>query len=831
MNGEYFETAEVSDIGRKRKNNEDACLRIDAHGVFLVADGMGGQSGGDIASETIITTLQEVFGKTSAEDDNTLPKRIAVFRAATNRASKWIKDFADEKVVGQMGSTIVALIVDPRDPHRAVGMHAGDSRLYRYRNGELKQITVDHSAVNAMAAKLGIPIEKVPAKYQNELLRAVGLAESVELEKTPVDVSSGDIFMICSDGLCKMVSDNAIAKIIKDGLRSDAQAIAQSLVNAANEAGGKDNVTVVIVKARDLSSAPRLAEPDDDDKTPIPPADLLASLPPPAPPASDTPRPDSDDIRGDTPQTPTSDAPEKKVEARPASPEKFADPVTPAGETQTHFITRADAKRSKETRPAPAAVPEKKKPTDDKDDPSEAPTPTKGPPVGLIIGIVVALAVGGGILFALKSKSSSAPPATTPPAVPSAVAAAPPPSPAPTTPPPPPASSSQAQTQTAYNDAMNNARAAWSKSDFNGVVSFTATALQVIPGDAAATKLAADAQAQLKTQDSWRTAFVNGRTAFGNGDYKNALAWANEALKYIPGEKSASELRDSAQQKLSETSAADGKYQAAWRAGEAALKNDDLSTANEKAQEMLAIRPNDPNAQDIIKQSGQMMDYESAQHAFDGGDYDYALQICQNYSTVDAFQQLAQKCQAEQASLNDAKNRLASGDYSFAGSLQGTALARKAAFAKLLAQAASEQQILDKLQALKNSGDWQAVINALADSANAALVNKPPFQALNQWAKSAAAAVQSQKQLQQANTTFEEMLVWFNIKRPTDPYIQTSEARQQVRYDGQLDDKQRQEYLATIAQLQTIFASSGLLNQNNRAKLLKDLEDTVAHHE
>jgi len=261
------------------------------------------------------------------------------------------------------------------------------------------------------------------------------------------------------------------------------------------------------------------------------------------------------------------------------------------------------------------------------------------------------------------------------------------------------------------------------------------------------------------------------------------------------------------------------------------LKNDDLSTANAKAQEMLAIRPNDPTAQDIIKQSSQMMDYESAQHAYNEGDYDYALQICQNYSTVDTFQQLAQKCQTEQATFNDAKGRLASGDYSFVGNLQGTALAHKAAFAKLLKQADSEQQTLSKLQALKSSGNWQAAASTLADPANAALVNKPPFQAINQWAKSGADAVQNQKQLQQANATFEEMLVWFNIKRPNDPYIQTSEARQQVRYDGQLDDKQRQEYLTTIAQLQTIFASSGLLNQNNRAKLLKDLEETVAHHE
>ena len=378
---------------------------------------------------------------------------------------------------------------------------------------------------------------------------------------------------------------------------------------------------------------------------------------------------------------------------------------------------------------------------------------------------------------------------------------------------------------------MNNARTAWGKGDFNGVVSFTATALQLMPGDAAATKLAADAQGQLKTQDSWRTAFINGRTAYGNGDYKNALAWANEALKYIPGEKSASQLRDNAQQKVSESSDDDQKYQAAWRAGEAALKNDDLSTANTKAQEMLAIRPNDPTAQDIIKQSSQMMDYESAQHAYNEGDYDYALQICQNYSAVNSFQQLAQTCQAEQATFNDAKGRLASGDYSFVGNLQGTALAHKAAFAKLLKQADSEQQTLSKLQALKSSGNWQAAASTLADPANAALVNKPPFQAINQWAKSGADAVQNQKQLEQANATFEEMLVWFNIKRPNDPYIQTSEARQQVRYDGQLDDKQRQEYLTTIAQLQTIFASSGLLNQNNRAKLLKDLEETVAHHE
>ena len=154
MKTEYFESAEVSDVGRKRKNNEDACLRIPERGIFCVADGMGGQAGGDLASEAITTNLQQVFTKAPPEADTTFNLRIALFRKAINQASKWIKNFADEKVIGQMGSTVVALVVDPRNPRRAVGLHAGDSRLYRYRKGEFEQITTDHSAVEALAAKL-----------------------------------------------------------------------------------------------------------------------------------------------------------------------------------------------------------------------------------------------------------------------------------------------------------------------------------------------------------------------------------------------------------------------------------------------------------------------------------------------------------------------------------------------------------------------------------------------------------------------------------------------------------------------------------------------------
>jgi serine/threonine protein phosphatase PrpC len=334
MTGEYFESAEVTDVGRKRKNNEDACLRLPERGVYCVADGMGGQAGGDLASAAIITSIQQVFAKAGPEEDATFSLRVELFKKAVNQASRWINNFADEKVVGQMGSTIVALVIDPRNPARAITLHAGDSRLYRFRQGELCQITADHSAVAALAAKLGRTPESLPAKYQNELLRAVGLTESVELERTPLEVVSGDVYLICSDGLTKMQSDEQIAAILKAAANDPLATMAQKLIDAANEAGGKDNVTAVLVKAGDLSHAPNLVDSEVEDKT------LAASttqLPTEASAAPNQPEllaamPDTTDVHGDTPQTdnitpatastPTpitaTDIPKTKAEVSPA---------------------------------------------------------------------------------------------------------------------------------------------------------------------------------------------------------------------------------------------------------------------------------------------------------------------------------------------------------------------------------------------------------------------------------------------------------------------------------------------------------------------------------
>jgi serine/threonine protein phosphatase PrpC len=304
-----LESADLSDMGRKRKNNEDACLRLPDQGIYCVADGMGGQAGGDLASEAIVTNLQEVFSTVGATTDLTFSRQVELFCSGVNKASQWIKRFADEKVIGRMGSTVAGLVVDLRHPSRAMALHAGDSRVYRYRAGTLNLITTDHSAVVALAAKLGKDPSELPARYQNELLRAVGVNETVDLEKTPVEVLSGDMFLLCSDGLTKMIPDAAIAGILGTGGSDPAGSVAQTLIDAANEAGGRDNVSVVLLKvggigayppppAESVETTPQTPQApvapvrDGDEATPsVTPGDVAAF------------RDSADSLRGQTPST------------------------------------------------------------------------------------------------------------------------------------------------------------------------------------------------------------------------------------------------------------------------------------------------------------------------------------------------------------------------------------------------------------------------------------------------------------------------------------------------------------------------------------------------
>jgi serine/threonine protein phosphatase PrpC len=249
MRFSHLESADCTDTGRKRKHNEDSLVRLPEQGLFCVADGMGGTFGGEVASQAAVEGLQHEFANFDGEGRaRSLDERTGAVRKALNDSSSWIRNHADEMGVTGTGTTAVVLVFDPNHPRRAVALHAGDSRAYRYRQGKLQQITMDHS----VAAAAGVKSDKaLPAMFRGVLTRAVGLEKQVMLEETPVDVEPGDLFMLCSDGLTKMVPDKNLARMIKDQGVDNLPALAKLMVDAANAAGGEDNTSVVLVRVAD----------------------------------------------------------------------------------------------------------------------------------------------------------------------------------------------------------------------------------------------------------------------------------------------------------------------------------------------------------------------------------------------------------------------------------------------------------------------------------------------------------------------------------------------------------------------------------------------------
>jgi serine/threonine protein phosphatase PrpC len=256
---DYLASVELTDIGHCRKNNEDAVLRLPEQGVFCVADGMGGLQGGEVASKAVIDALKEEFSE-SPEATLAVPEMSAAQRAerAINAASHWIKERAEGLGLGGTGSTVVVLVFDRMTPAKAVVLHAGDSRAYRYRADELIQLMTDHS----VAAAAGLRDDRtLPAMYRGVITRAVGLDRHVRLESTEVEVAPGDLFLLCSDGLDKMLSDHQIHEFLRRHHNEDLQDLADALIAAALGEGGEDNVSVVLV---------RVARNPEGEESPLP---------------------------------------------------------------------------------------------------------------------------------------------------------------------------------------------------------------------------------------------------------------------------------------------------------------------------------------------------------------------------------------------------------------------------------------------------------------------------------------------------------------------------------------------------------------------------------
>ncbi|MBQ2625605.1 MAG: serine/threonine-protein phosphatase [Kiritimatiellae bacterium] len=240
----HISYAGKTDVGRKRKNNEDAFGMFPDSGVFCVADGMGGGDDGEIASAAVVKSVGS-FAAACKPPPNVgyaagdIASGVVI---AVNESSAWICSRAAERKLKGCGSTFVGICFDATAPSEAIALHAGDSRLYRIRGTSIKQITKDHSAAEMIGAK---DENAVNPCFRGVILRAVGIHPSVDVERTPLSLKEGDRIVICSDGLSKMVDDRKIAAIVHGGATPETSV--DALIAAANDAGGVDNITAVVL--------------------------------------------------------------------------------------------------------------------------------------------------------------------------------------------------------------------------------------------------------------------------------------------------------------------------------------------------------------------------------------------------------------------------------------------------------------------------------------------------------------------------------------------------------------------------------------------------------
>jgi len=252
-----FIAAGLSDVGLQREHNEDSYCILSKHRLFVVADGMGGHRAGDVASHMATTEITAFFDATSAdgdgvewpaeEDARLTPDQNRLVSAVKLANQRIFQASVGNRSVQGMGTTVVGALFnrDDRNMHIA---HVGDSRAYRVRGGDITQLTRDHSLLNdyllVMPNMTDAQRERLPS---NVITRALGMQDGVPVDVFFENVEPGDVYVLCSDGLNGMVSDDRILDIVH-GAGADVETTAKALVAQANENGGEDNTTVVVVR-------------------------------------------------------------------------------------------------------------------------------------------------------------------------------------------------------------------------------------------------------------------------------------------------------------------------------------------------------------------------------------------------------------------------------------------------------------------------------------------------------------------------------------------------------------------------------------------------------
>ena len=246
-----YEIVCLSDTGKVRSGNEDAVTAEPTLGLAILADGMGGYAAGEVASKLAVdevlseltSALPHLLLKSGPDLDRSMVEDL---RFAASRANESIVKLAGREIDYEgMGSTLVIAVLSADRIH--IG-HLGDSRAYRFAAGQIQQLTRDHCWIDEQIEAGNLSAEALAdPRYKNIVTRALGIEDEVDLEVHEHSAAPDDIFLLCSDGLTDMVSDTEMASIL--ALKESLTARAQRLIDTANENGGKDNVSVILMRA------------------------------------------------------------------------------------------------------------------------------------------------------------------------------------------------------------------------------------------------------------------------------------------------------------------------------------------------------------------------------------------------------------------------------------------------------------------------------------------------------------------------------------------------------------------------------------------------------
>lgn len=241
-----LDVAAVTDVGLIRESNEDSYAIDKKTGLFVLADGLGGHSGGEVASKLVVDTITTFFKRLPKETkESNIAKTIR--NAAQEAHENIVKESAASTMFRGMGTTLALALIRGLNLHIA---NVGDSRVYLYRNRSLRLVSSDHSVVGELMKQGEITKDEARSHPQRNLVtQVIGINPFTECYQKKLALSGKDIIMLCSDGLWDMVPDEEIEEIISRN-EKEPKNLCNDLINTAKGAGGKDNITVIVIKIK-----------------------------------------------------------------------------------------------------------------------------------------------------------------------------------------------------------------------------------------------------------------------------------------------------------------------------------------------------------------------------------------------------------------------------------------------------------------------------------------------------------------------------------------------------------------------------------------------------